>query len=55
MTLAKRLKAMGSAKYQNDGDPRTSGPGFDLTMHPDALNIPYGSAQPPHRVRKFHP
>ena len=27
LTLAKRLKAMGSAKYQTDGDPRTSGPG----------------------------
>ena len=26
--LPKRLKAMGSAKYQNDGDPRTSGPGL---------------------------
>ncbi|MER6160918.1 phage Gp37/Gp68 family protein [Streptomyces sp. NPDC001868] len=41
MTLAKRLKAMGQAKYQNDGDPRTSGPGFGLTVHPDALQIPY--------------
>jgi len=40
LTLAKRLKGMGSAKYQNDGDPRTSGPGFGLTIHPDALNIP---------------
>ena len=28
LTLAKRLKAMGQAKYQNDGDPRTSGPGL---------------------------
>jgi protein gp37 len=40
LILAKRLKAMGSAKYQNDGDPRTSGPGFALTMHPDALEVP---------------
>lgn len=40
MTLAKRLKAMGAAKYQNDGDPRTSGPGFAVTVHPDALTIP---------------
>lgn len=40
MTLAKRLKAMGLAKYQNDGDPRTSGPGFGLTLHSDALDIP---------------
>jgi len=41
LTLAKRLKAMGAAKYQNDGDPRTSGPGFGLTVHPDALTLPY--------------
>jgi protein gp37 len=40
MTLSKRLKAMGSPKYQNDGDPRTSGPGFRLTIHDDALTIP---------------
>ena len=40
LTLSKRLKAMGSAKYQNDGDPRTSGPGFGLTMHEDALMLP---------------
>ncbi|WP_031076137.1 DUF5131 family protein [Streptomyces sp. NRRL WC-3742] len=41
LALAKRLKAMGAAKYQNDGDPRTSGPGFDLTVHPDTLRLPY--------------
>ena len=41
LTLAKRLKAMGQAKYQNDGDSRTSGPGFGLTLHPDALRLPY--------------
>jgi protein gp37 len=40
MTLAKRLKAMGSAKYQNDGDPRTSGPGFGVTIHSDAVTQP---------------
>jgi protein gp37 len=40
LTLAKRLKAMGSAKYQTDGDPRTSGPGFGLAMHPDSLGAP---------------
>lgn len=39
-TLAKRLKAMGSAKYQNDGDPRTSGPGFGITTHPATLTEP---------------
>src|SRR5690242_7428761 len=40
MTLAKRLKAMGQAKYQTDGDPRTSGPGFGLALHPDTLTNP---------------
>ena len=39
-TLSKRLKAMGSAKYQTDGDPRTSGPGFGIAVHEDALDIP---------------
>jgi protein gp37 len=41
LTLSKRLKAMGAPKYQNDGDPRTSGPGFALTVHPSALALPY--------------
>ena len=41
LTLAKRLKAMGQPKYRNDGDPRTSGPGFGLTLHEDTLAIPY--------------
>jgi protein gp37 len=31
---------MGSAKYQADGDPRTSGPGFGVAVHGDALGIP---------------
>jgi protein gp37 len=46
LTLAKRLRAMGQPKYQNDGDPRTSGPGFQLTLHFDALAIPYGWRSP---------
>ncbi len=41
LTLAKRLKAMGAAKYQMDGDPRTSGPGFAVTVHPGDLALPY--------------
>ena len=41
LTLAKRLKAMGSEKYQTDGDPRTSGPGFGLAIHESALQQPY--------------
>jgi protein gp37 len=40
LTLAKRLKAMGNAKYQLDGDPRTSGPGFAVQTHDDALDVP---------------
>ncbi len=40
LTLAKRLKAMGQQKYQRDGDPRTSGPGFGLTLHPDVVGAP---------------
>lgn len=40
MAMAKRLKAMGSAKYQTDGDPRTSGLGFGVAVHPDALEQP---------------
>ncbi|SCE95813.1 protein gp37 [Micromonospora viridifaciens] len=40
LTLAKRLKAMGQPRYQRDGDPRTSGPGFGLTLHPDSLTLP---------------
>lgn len=40
LTLARRLQAMGQAKYQNDGDPRTSGPGFRLTLHPDVVAAP---------------
>jgi protein gp37 len=31
---------MGQPKYQNDGDRRTSGPGFGLTLHPESLGIP---------------
>lgn len=40
MALAKRLKAMGLEKYVNDGDPRTSGPGFGVTIHPSVLRQP---------------
>lgn len=48
-TLAKRLKSMGVAKYQKDGSPKTSGPGFALTLHEDALVVPY-SWRTPRRV-----
>ncbi len=46
LTLAKRLKAMGNPKYQNDGSARTSGPGFGLTLHRDQLDLPRRWASP---------
>ncbi len=46
LKLAKRLKAMGAAKYQVDGDPRTSGPGFGLATHAETLDEPYGWRAP---------
>jgi protein gp37 len=46
LMMAKRLKGMGSPKYQTDGDPRTSGPGFGVAEHPDALAIPLGWRKP---------
>jgi len=46
LDLAARLKRMGSAAYQVDGDPRTSGPGFKLTLHPQRLVLPLGWSRP---------
>jgi protein gp37 len=46
LTLAKRLKAMGSPKYQTDGHPRTSGPGFGVAVHEDVLDTPHRWRQP---------
>jgi protein gp37 len=46
LTLSKRLKSMGAEKYQRDGDPRTSGPGFGVAVHPDSLTTPYSWRQP---------
>jgi protein gp37 len=46
LNLAPRLKAMGSKRYQRDGDPRTSGPGFGLTVHPDGLDQPLRWTKP---------
>jgi len=40
LAFAKRLQAMGSPAYRGDGDPRTSGPGFALTLHPARLEQP---------------
>src|SRR4051794_18737261 len=46
LDLAARLKKMGAPAYQNDGDPKTSGPGFELTLHPERLGIPILWARP---------
>jgi protein gp37 len=46
LTMAKRLKGMGQAKYQTDGDPRTSGPGFGLKVHPGTLADPFRWRKP---------
>lgn len=46
LTLAKRLKAMGNARYQHDGDPKTSGPGFGVTLHEDQLDLPRSLRRP---------
>jgi protein gp37 len=40
LTLARRLKAAGNPRYQVDGDPRRSGPGFGLTLHWDKIDQP---------------
>lgn len=45
-TLAKRLQAMGNPRYQRDGNPRTSGPGFGLTIHRDKVEEPYRWKKP---------
>lgn len=46
LTMAKRLKAMGSPAYQQDGDARTSGPGFALQIHEDRLDQPLRWTKP---------
>lgn len=53
MSLAPRLQAMERANgrvetghYQTDGDPRTSGPGFGIAMHADALDKPLRWTRP---------
>jgi protein gp37 len=46
LTLARRLKAMGQPKYQTDGRPPTSGPGFGVALHPQALGEPLAWRRP---------
>jgi len=40
LDLAARLKRMGQPKYQRDGRPGSSGPGFAVTLHEQTLNEP---------------
>lgn len=46
LDIAANMKRRGSPKYQVDGDPRTSGPGFGLALHPSALDIPLRRKKP---------
>lgn len=50
LDFAAWLKAMGRERYQKDGDEKTSGPGFGLTLHPDLLEKPLRWRKP---VRVF--
>jgi protein gp37 len=40
LDLAARLKRMGQSKYQADGRPGSSGPGFAVTLHEQTLTEP---------------
>lgn len=40
LSLSAVLKAQGAKRYQKDGDPATSGPGFGVTLHKDLVNTP---------------
>lgn len=46
LDFAARLKRMGQPKYQRDGSPRSSGPGFGLTLHPGTLTEPLRWTRP---------
>lgn len=46
LTMAGRLKLTGAPAYQTDGDPRTSGPGFGLALHPERLLDPLKWSKP---------
>ncbi|MDO5697504.1 MAG: phage Gp37/Gp68 family protein [Dermatophilus congolensis] len=46
LAMANRLKAMGSPKYQVDGNEATSGPGFGVTIHRSALGVPRSWRRP---------
>jgi protein gp37 len=43
---AARMQRMHSQRYQVDGNPRTSGPGFGLTLHHDKIRAPLAVRRP---------
>lgn len=46
LRVAGELKAQGAKRYQNDGNPVTSGPGFGVTVHKDRLRQPLALKDP---------
>lgn len=46
LDLAARLQRMGAPGYERDGDPRTSGPGFGVSLHPVRLLLPLRWSRP---------
>ncbi|MCY3784628.1 MAG: phage Gp37/Gp68 family protein [Chloroflexi bacterium] len=46
LTQAARLQRMGNRRYQRDGKPPRSGPGFGVTLHRDVLWKPSGWRKP---------
>lgn len=48
LMFAERLKMMGQPKCQTDGNPKTSGPGFGLALHPDVVDLPLTWRKPRH-------
>jgi protein gp37 len=46
LNLARRLKAMGNPRYQADGNAKSSGPGFGLSLHHDVLALPLSWRRP---------
>jgi protein gp37 len=53
LTLSKRLKAMGSVKYQTDGDPPTSGPELGVATHQDMVTAPFRWRKPTDGTRQL--
>lgn len=46
LNLAPRLQRMGAQRYSNNGNPITSGVGFDVTLHDDLISAPLAWRKP---------